>query len=141
MLAEAALLQGHRQEAGQYFDTLLKLDTSRSDSYQFGLCTSYFWQKSYQNALLHCQQVNEKSLAADAMRYVLLSHYQMKNRDGVMNTFQLMLGKQQPSENDYYTFFDIVFYQPFVTDKDFSHVQKFYVSVILPYLDRCVSLF
>lgn len=141
ILAQAALLQNHRQEAVQYFDTLLKLDTTHADQYHFGLCASYFWQQSYENALLHCRQVKANTPVADALRYVLLSYYQTKNRQGMMDTFEQMLAKDKASENDYYTFFDIVFYQPFVTDKDFSHVQKYYVSSILPYLDRCVSTF
>gem|GEM_PF-5956614 len=35
MLAQAAQQQGHRQEAVQYYDTLLKLDTSHADQYHF----------------------------------------------------------------------------------------------------------
>lgn len=58
-----------------------------------------------------------------------------------METFQLMLNKSMPSENDFFTFFDMVFYQPFVTDKHFEHVKTYYVSTVLPYLDRCVTKF
>ncbi len=141
ILAQAALLQAHWQEAGQYFDALLKLDNTHNDQYHFGLCRSYFWQGSYDNAILHCKQVKDKNNAQDALRYVVLSYYQTKNREGMMDTFQVMLNKQKPSENDYYTFFDVVFYQPYVTDKDYSHIQQYYISVILPYLDHCVTTF
>gem|GEM_PF-4232286 len=89
---------------------------------------------------MHCKQVKAKTASEDALRYIVLSHYQTKNRPGMMETFQVMLNKQKPSENDYFTFFDIVFYQPFVTDKNFSHMQKYYVNVVLPYLDRCVTV-
>ncbi len=141
ILAQAALLQSHWQEAAEYFDTLLKLDATHPDEYHFGLCASYFWQWAYDNSLLHCQQVKQQAMSTDALRYTLLSYYQMKNRGWLMDTFQLILNKQKPSENDYYTFFDVVFFQPFVTDKDFSPIEKYYVSVILPYLNQCVTAF
>lgn len=35
ILAKAALLQSHREEASQYFDTLLKVDTTHPSQYQF----------------------------------------------------------------------------------------------------------
>lgn len=79
ILAQAALSQSHWQEAADYFDTLLKLDATHSDEYQFGLCASYFWQRAYDSALLHCQQVKDHSSSADALRYTLLSYYQTKN--------------------------------------------------------------
>lgn len=134
------MLQSHRDEAAQYFDTLLKMDNTHPSQYQFGLCRSYFRLGDYAKAVQHCQQVKDKSLY-DALRYELLAYYQKKDWQGMMNTFQGLLTKKQISENDYYTFFDIVFYQPFVTDKDFAHVQKYYVSVVLPYLNQCVSDF
>lgn len=94
----------------------------------------------YDTALLHCQQVKDRNLP-DALRYILLSYYQRKDWQGMMDAFQQMLAKKKVSENDYYTFFDIVFFQPFVSDKDFSSMQKYYVSVVLPYLNQCVADF
>lgn len=76
VLAQAALLQSRRQEATQYFDTLLRLDVNHADQYHFGQCVSYFWQQSYSNALLHCQQITDPLLLPDAHRYMLLAHYQ-----------------------------------------------------------------
>lgn len=140
ILAQAALLQSHRDEAAQYFDTLLKMDPTHPSQYQFGLCRSYFWLEQYSKSLVHCQQVRDGN-ASDAMRYVLLGYYQMKDWQGMMNTFQSILAKKKTTENDYYTFFDIIFYQPYVSDKNFEHVQKYYVSVVLPYLNQCVSDF
>lgn len=140
ILSEAALLQSHWDEASQYFNTLLTLDASHPSQYHFGLCASYFWLEKYDNALLHCQQVRDKNMP-DALRYQLLSYYQIKDWQGMMDTFQRLLLQKNVSENDYYTFFDIIFFQPFVSDKDYSHIQKYYISVVLPYLDQCVSSF
>lgn len=140
ILAQAALLQSHRDEASQYFSSLLDMDNSHPSQYQFGMCASAFRLKNYTDALLHCQQVKDRNLP-DALRYMLLSYYQMKDWQGMMDTFQKILLQPKISENDYYTFFDIVFFHPFVSDKDFSHVQKYYVSVILPSLNQCVSSF
>lgn len=44
ILAQSALLQKHRQEAAQYFDMLLKIDTTHTDQHHFGLCISYYRQ-------------------------------------------------------------------------------------------------
>lgn len=44
ILAQSALLQKHRQEAAQYFDMLLKIDTTHTDQHHFGLCISHFRQ-------------------------------------------------------------------------------------------------
>lgn len=58
-----------------------------------------------------------------------------------MEVFQKTLTAQKLTENDYYLFFEIIFFQPYLTDKNFSHVEKNYLTVVLPYLSQCVTQF
>ena len=58
-----------------------------------------------------------------------------------MEAFQMLLAKAAALKTDYYVFFDIVFYEPFTTDRHFDAADAYYLKTVLPYLGSCVQKF
>lgn len=56
-----------------------------------------------------------------------------------MEVFKNLLTTNKLTENDYYLFFEMVFFGPYLGDKNFDHIEKNYLTVVLPYLNQCVT--
>lgn len=119
ILAYANFLSNEREISAEYFLKLAHFDQSNANRYLFLVGASYYWDGSYEKALLYLRQVSDDSLLLDVSRYQLLSYLAMEDTDNAIRVWQKMLWQDGLNESDFLLFANMFFYSPYVNWRPF----------------------
>lgn len=139
ILSQAALKQRQYDDALKYLHILFSLDSQNISRTAFFLWKAYFWKQDYSNSLVYLNQVRDEKYLYDAVRYMVLSYYNQKSYDKMMDWFRYLLAEQKLTDADYLLLFDVVFFEPYThnTTGDASLSQQYALKVVIPYIDSC----
>ena len=140
ILAYANFLTHNRDSAIQYFLKLADFDTVNVSLYKFLIWASYYRYGDYEQSVVYLSQVEEVALQTDEYRYLLLDYLHSDDSSNVIRIRQNILGQNDISASDFYTYFDSVLYMPFRTGKP---LQYYFTNPQLAtlYVNKCSTLF
>ena len=108
--AYTALLLSDRNEALQSLDFLKNNDDPNKNLYLYLQWVALYHQERYQEALLAFNQIAKEEVTQDAIRYQYLSYGALRDKKWVKNTLQLLIASRDLNAYDYYTIFDLLFF-------------------------------
>lgn len=125
------------EEANDFFRSLLDYDSTNFSLYNFFIGISYFWLWEYARAVTFLSQVENHDEILDVKRYLIVSYKNLEQYWNMMDYFQKLLELGKPlTEYDYYTFFDVVFYQPWKKSDSFD-LLKSNPRLVVDYISWC----
>ncbi len=108
--AYTAMLLSDRNEALQSLDFLKNNDQPNKNLYLYLQWVALYHQERYQEALLAFNQIPKEAVTQDAIRYQYLSYGAVNDKKWVKNTLQLLIATKDLNAYDYYTIFDLLFF-------------------------------
>lgn len=140
VLAYSNFLMHNREAAKDYFLKLADFDASNAFLYKFLIGICYYRYGDYEQSILYLNQVTDSGLQIDVYRYSLLDYIQWEDTNGMIRTWQNILGESNLQSSDFSLFFDQMFYIPFRLGKPFA---LYFENPQLTdmYLGKCSTLF
>jgi len=120
VLAKAFYMTHEREQATVYLDLLSQKDSSNEDQYRLLQWIASYWAQDYENALFHLKYSLSREETPEIYRYILLSHLALGDYSMATQTWQKILGLNDLSVNDFYTYFSYAFYTPIQENKTFA---------------------
>lgn len=120
ILAKAFYMTHEREQAVIYLDLLTQKDTAQEEKYRLLQWIASYWSQDYENALFHLQYSLDKKEKPEIYRYILLSYLALGDYRMATQTWQKILGLDDLSVHDFYTYFSHTFYTPIQENKTFA---------------------
>ena len=110
--AYSSLLLKDVADARSSLEWLMLYDEQHAELYSFLLWVVNFVSWAYPDAILVLQWVSDSLYEADVLRYLLLSYAEIEDWDSVAVNAEQLLSQDDVTRFDFYTVFDLFFYQP-----------------------------
>lgn len=134
--AYSSFFLGDWSQVHGYVEWLKKNDVDHYQLYTFLQAITYFEQQQYPQALLLFQEIDHTDFLQDARRYLLLSYARIGDMDGVHDVLQQLMQYDDMSPYDYFTLFDLFFYEPLRKDEDVI-LFAMYFATAYELIDAC----
>lgn len=115
ILSQVALKKQDYTKAKTLLHKLLTIDTQHASRTSFFLGMTYYHLGDYGMALSYLNQVNDTHYLYDALKYMVLAYHQQGDDKRMMDGYRYLLSQNALYANDYALFFDIIFYDPYIT--------------------------
>lgn len=106
--AYSALLLSNRQQASENFERIKQKDDD--ELYVLLQAISLYQSEVYTESILLLQEINNEEYSLDALRYTLLSYYNIEDMQWVVGTVEKLLAYEMTSY-DYFSLFDLLLFQ------------------------------
>lgn len=136
LLLYSSLFLGYVDDVHKTSERLLDHDKDHEQLYTFLDAIAFFQEGQYAPAILKFKNIRDERYMDDAKRYLLLSYRAI---DDDVHTYQILedlLAEETLSPYDFYTIFDMFFYEPLRNDEEVVLFAK-YFKTALAYLDLC----
>ncbi len=132
----ASFVMWEYQTANTYFRHLLDIDMENSSMYNFFVWVSFFWQEDYPRAITFLDRVENSEYLKDSQRYKLLAYHNLWDIENLLSQFVDVLDYRPLTEYDYYTFFDLFFFEPWEENEEFTLFEE-NISLVAEYIRSC----
>lgn len=120
ILAYSHFVMHDRDIAVEYFQSLMQIDKSNEQKYNFLLGIAYFWLEKYPNAIIALKQSNIPEFQLDIYRYLLLAYEKISDEQNILATFQQLLGQSNIWFYDFYLYFETALFQPYRDNRSYT---------------------
>ena len=95
---------------------LIEKDADNEQLYSFLAGVAHMQLEQYPEAILLLRDVRDEQFRADALRYLLLAYVRIKEYEPLTNVLETFLQQTQWLPHDFFTLFDLFFYEPLRED-------------------------
>lgn len=136
IMAYSSFILNNYELSKEYFKKLIEIDKDNQDMYKFYLWISQYWAGNYEDSIVFLSQIKSWDYLKDSLRYMILSYHQIGDNRHMIDCFTQLLDIRPLSQNDYYTFFDIMFYEVWEQWSEFTLFQD-NSDLVLNYMLAC----
>jgi len=121
ILSYAHFLTNNRETAIEYFLKLASFDTKNTDTYQFLIWVSYYWENDFTSSILYLTQNKSAKYQTDTIRHLLVNYLEIDEYSKAIESWQKLLWQNDIKNSDFFLYFYNVFYKGY-----FSQNQALY---------------
>jgi hypothetical protein len=117
---------------------LIEKDADNEQLYSFLAGIAHMQLEQYPEAILLLRDVRDEQFRVDALRYLLLAYVRIGEFEPLANVLETFLQQTQRLPHDFFTLFDLFFYEPLREDKP-SEMYSNFPDQANRLIDTCYS--
>lgn len=136
LIAYGSFYLSDRRRSYESLERLEQRDSQHDDLYVFLEGITLFELEDYPTALLSFLQVKDPVYRTDTLRYLLLTYHRLADTAKIGEVMKFLLRQSDIGPYDYFTVFDMFFYEPVRRDEDVVLFAT-YFDLAAQWLEHC----